>query len=59
MICAPYSATPSPAGDAFSFSGGSGAFGRGFENVTVLWTAPWRAYWALTFEALDPENYRF
>jgi len=28
------------------------------ENVAVMWAAPWRAYWAFAFEAMDPQNYR-
>ncbi|TVQ56274.1 MAG: hypothetical protein EA355_07460 [Rhodobacteraceae bacterium] len=31
---------------------------RTLENISILWTAPWQAYWAFAFEALNPENYR-
>ncbi len=54
-VCAPASATVRPA-SAFSFSE-SGVDARAFENAIALWSAPWRAYWAFTFEALDARNY--
>ena len=43
-------------GEAFAFSGDAAA--RQWENIALLWAAPWRAWWAIAFETLDPENYR-
>lgn len=43
---------------AFDFSASPDAASRMIENAAVIWTAPWRAYWALAFEAMDPQNYR-
>jgi hypothetical protein len=44
--------------DAFAFSPSQDAMGRTIENTAVMFSAPWRAYWALTLEALDIRNYR-
>ena len=43
--------------DVFAFSGDLDATARVWENATAIWAAPWRAYWAVTLEALDPSNY--
>lgn len=43
---------------AFDFSASPDAASRMIENAAVMWTAPWRAYWAFAFEAMDPQNYR-
>ena len=60
MVCTPrpFGASASAA-DAFAFSGAQDAASRTFENVALLWAAPWRAYWAFAFEALNPENYSY
>jgi hypothetical protein len=61
MVCMP---GPDPRrrasapGDAFAFSGGRDAAERTFENAAVLWSTPWRAFWAVAFETMDPANYR-
>ena len=60
MPCVPASVTrtkPTPRGDAFAFAPSLGAFDRTLANATTLMTAPWLAFWAFTFEALNPENY--
>jgi hypothetical protein len=44
--------------DAFTFSAAPDPLGRSFENVTTLWAAPWAAFWAITLESLNPDNYR-
>lgn len=44
--------------DAFAFAPADGLAGRSLQNLTALWTVPWVAYWALAFEALNPDNYR-
>ncbi len=44
--------------DAFAFSPTQDAMGRTIENATVMMSAPWRAYWAFAFEAMDIRNYR-
>jgi hypothetical protein len=47
-----------PQADAFTFSTAPDAFGRTFENAATLWATPWMAFWAITLESLNPENYR-
>jgi hypothetical protein len=49
---------PKSSPDAFAFSPSNDAFGRTVENTTVMLSAPWRAYWAFAFEAMDIRNYR-
>jgi hypothetical protein len=39
------------------FSEAQDAQRRAFENMAALWIAPWRAYWAVASEALDPANH--
>lgn len=60
MVCIPrpYGASVGVASDAFTFAPRQGATERTLDNVTLLWTAPWRAYWAFAFETMNPENYR-
>lgn len=53
MVCMP---GPVEKSDMFAFSGESGA--RQWENLALLWSAPWKAWWAVAFEALEPRNYR-
>jgi hypothetical protein len=56
MICKPD--VRRSGADAFAFSGDMDAAARVWENAAAMWAAPWRAYWAVTLEALDPDNYR-
>jgi len=58
MVCHPHSTRASGSGSAFDFSASPDATSRMMENVAVMWAAPWRAYWAFAFEAMDPQNYR-
>ena len=60
MVCMPrpFGASVSAGHDAFAFAPQQGASERTAENVALLWTAPWRAYWAFAFETMNPENYR-
>ncbi|PKP63336.1 MAG: hypothetical protein CVT86_05490 [Alphaproteobacteria bacterium HGW-Alphaproteobacteria-8] len=58
MICAPHAKTSAVPASAFDFSESPDATSRMMSNAAVMWAAPWRAYWALAFEALDPQNYR-
>lgn len=58
MICAPTRTARSGAAGAFDFAGSPNPASRMMENAAILWTAPWRAYWTLAFEAMDPANYR-
>jgi hypothetical protein len=44
--------------DIFAFSGQADAAARVWDTATTMWVAPWRAYWAVALEALDPDNYR-
>jgi hypothetical protein len=44
--------------DVFAFSGEGGDAARQWETLAQLWSAPWKAWWALAFEAMNPENYR-
>jgi hypothetical protein len=44
--------------DVFAFAPSLGALDRTLTNTATLMTAPWLAFWAFTFEALNPENYR-
>jgi hypothetical protein len=46
------------ANEAFAFAPSQDASSRTFDNVALMWTAPWRAYWAFTFETMNPDNYR-
>lgn len=55
-VCAPD--VPSKPTDFFAFSSADHATSRALDNVMTLWTAPWRAWWALTFETLDAANWR-
>jgi hypothetical protein len=48
---------PAPRADAFAFAPSLGALDRTLTNTTTLMTAPWLAFWAFAFEALNPENY--
>jgi hypothetical protein len=60
MPCVPAPVTraiPAPRADAFAFSPSLGALDRTFTNTATLMTAPWLAFWAFAFEALNPENY--
>ncbi|MGF1657880.1 MAG: hypothetical protein ACFCUS_00440 [Rubrimonas sp.] len=57
MVCTPRPVGAASAADAFAFSDAQGVIGRTVENVTLLWVAPWKAYWAFAFETLNPENY--
>jgi hypothetical protein len=50
--------TAAKSGDAFAFSPARDTLGRTVSNTTTLMTAPWMAFWALAFEAMNPENYR-
>jgi hypothetical protein len=61
MVCVPGPDTRGRAAapaDAFAFGGERDASARAVENAAVLWSAPWRAFWAVAFEAMDPANYR-
>jgi hypothetical protein len=61
MPCVPIPVSrvkPKSSPDAFAFSPTQDALGRTVENTTVMLTAPWRAYWAFAFEAMDIRNYR-
>lgn len=55
-VCAPRASVASPV-SAFTFSDATSE-ARAYENALALWSAPWRAWWALTFEALDASNWR-
>jgi hypothetical protein len=54
-VCAP-ARRPSAPASAFEASV-SGVDARLFANAVALWSAPWRAWWAIAFEALDSRNY--
>ncbi|MFN3614805.1 MAG: hypothetical protein ACK4WC_09640 [Rubrimonas sp.] len=63
MVCVPFTPRaavaalgPGPA-DAFAFSAAPDDMARAVENMTALWTAPWRIWMALAAESLDPVNY--
>lgn len=43
--------------DAFAFSTAPDEMARAMENMTALWTAPWRVWMTLAAESLDPQNY--
>lgn len=58
MVCHPNRTRASGSLSAFDFSDSPDATSRMIENVAVMWAAPWRAYWAFAFEAMDPQNYR-
>ena len=60
MACmiAPANTRASGPGDAFAFSGDADAASRSVQNVALLMATPWMAYWALAFEAMNPDNYR-
>lgn len=58
MICAPKMKRAAGQASAFDFSDSPDVTSRMMENAAVMWTAPWRAYWAFAFEAMDPHNYR-
>jgi hypothetical protein len=63
MPCAPAPTVRAASVTARPRLGGAWGFGgepcdRTLDNLSILWTAPWRAYWAFTMEALNPENYR-
>ncbi len=58
MMCAPKLSRAAGPASAFDFSASPDASSRMMENVAVMWIAPWRAYWALAAEAMDPANYR-
>ena len=63
MPCVPAptvrAAKTAPRGDAFAFAPAHDAMGRTLSNTTTLLAAPWMAFWAFAFEALNPENYRY
>ena len=44
-------------GDMFAFAPARDGLGRAVANTTTLMTAPWMAFWAVTLEAMNPENY--
>jgi hypothetical protein len=48
---------PRSGADMFAFAGGAGEAARIWEAAATMWAAPWRAYWAVALEALDPANY--
>jgi hypothetical protein len=63
MVCVPFTPRsavaafrPGPA-DAFAFSAAPDEMARAIENMTALWTAPWRIWMSLAAESLDPGNY--
>ena len=62
MPCVPAPVPKRPAlpgaGDMFNFSPAGNTIGRTVSNTTTLMTAPWMAFWAVAFEALNPDNYR-
>jgi hypothetical protein len=61
MVCVPGPAAGKPTtvgGDAFAFSPDLDATSRTYANVAALWATPWKAWWAVTLEALEPSNYR-
>lgn len=63
MPCAPAPAIRPSKADARPRLGGAWGsaaepLDRTIDNLSILWTAPWQAYWAFTLEALNPENYR-
>ena len=59
MTCAPNrNGAVSPA-EAFDFSNAPSTMARSMQNATILWTAPWRAWWALAAEATNPGGRRF
>ena len=41
--------------EMFAFSGDAAA--KQWENLALLWTAPWKAWWAVALETLEPGNY--
>ena len=45
--------------DAFAFSPSAGVTERSVANLAVMATMPWMAFWTVTLEALNPDNYRF
>ena len=55
MMCSPSRTTASA--DMFAFGGHPDTFGRTLGAMTTLWMAPWRAWCALTIEAMDPSNH--
>jgi hypothetical protein len=58
MTCIPGSERRNaPGADGFAFSGGAG-LDRQWETFALLCAAPWKAWWAVAMETLDPENYR-
>ena len=44
--------------DLFAFSPAEDGISRGFANAALLLSMPWMAFWAVTLESLNPENYR-
>jgi hypothetical protein len=52
------SMTKSSEGDAFAFADHNDLAARAVDNLSMIVVAPWRAWWAFTFETLNPENYR-
>lgn len=62
MPCVPTVILPktgSKPADAFAFSPSAGVAERSVANLAVMATMPWTAFWTVTFEALNPDNYRF
>ena len=55
MTCSP--TTTLPSSDIFAFAGDADAVGRTIGAMTTLWMAPWRAWCALTLEAMDARNH--
>jgi hypothetical protein len=50
MTCGPTGNGVQPS-EMFAFSRHDGGYQRGMQNAAVLWSAPWRAWWALAAEA--------
>jgi hypothetical protein len=50
MTCGPTGNGVQPS-EMFDFSRHDGVYQRGMQNAAVLWSAPWRAWWALAAEA--------
>lgn len=51
MLCSP--ARQSASTEMFAFGGHPDAFGRTVGAMTTLWFAPWRAWCAVTIDAMD------
>ena len=61
MPCVPAPLRPpfgGPQADVFAFSPAGDGFSRGLANSALLLSMPWMAFWAMTLESLNPDNYQ-